>query len=101
MNTLPAPTGYQSVIERAALDPNFDVDKLERLVAMQEAAEQREGDRHFNEQLAKAEAEMSAIRTDANNPQARNRYATHAALDAVARPIYTKHGFGVSFNTEA
>ncbi|MEY9184733.1 hypothetical protein ABIG06_006281 [Bradyrhizobium sp. USDA 326] len=100
MNNLPATQGYQSVIERAALDPNFDVDKLERLVAMQEAQEQRAGDAHFNEMLAKAQAEMLPISANAINPQARSRYATHAKLDSEARPIYTKYGFGVSFNTE-
>ena len=40
MNNL-VTTDYRSVIERAATDPSFDVDKLERLVAMQEASEQR------------------------------------------------------------
>lgn len=100
MNNLPAPQGYQSVIERAALDPNFDVDKLERLVAMQEQQETRAGDRNFNEALSAAEAEMTVISTNANNPQTRSRYATFARLDGEIRPIYTKHGFGVSWNTE-
>lgn len=100
MNNLPTPQGYQSVIERAALDPGFDVDKLERLVAMQEAQEMRSGDRYFNEALSAAEAEMTVISTNANNPQTRSRYATFARLDGEIRPIYTKHGFGVSWNTE-
>ena len=100
MNQLPAQSGYQSVIERAALDPNFDVDKLERLVSMQEAQELRAGDRAFNEALSAAEAEMSTISTNANNPQTRSRYATFARLDGEVRPIYTSHGFGIQFNTE-
>jgi hypothetical protein len=102
MNNLPATngSGYQTVIERAALDPNFDVDKLERLVAMQEAQELRSGERAFNEALSAAEAEMTTISTDANNPQTRSRYATFARLDGAIRPIYTHHGFGISWNTE-
>ncbi|UQD96068.1 ERF family protein [Bradyrhizobium japonicum] len=101
MNNLPATqSGYHSVIERAALDPNFDVDKLERLVSMQEAQELRSGDRAFNEALSAAEAEMATISTNANNPQTRSRYATFARLDGEVRPIYTKHGFGISWNTE-
>ena len=82
------------------MDPNFDVDKLERLVAMQEASQQRNGDQHFNEALSKAEAEMSTIATNANNPQTKSRYATFARLDGEIRPIYTSHGFGIQFNTE-
>ncbi|UPK03146.1 ERF family protein [Bradyrhizobium sp. 170] len=100
MNTLPASSDYHSVIERAAMDPNFDVDKLERLVAMQEASQQRSADQQFNEALSKAEAEMSTISTNANNPQTRSRYATFARLDGEIRPIYTSHGFGIQFNTE-
>lgn len=93
-------TDYRSVIERAATDPNFDVDKLERLVAMQEASEQRQADHQFNEALSKAEAEMSTISTNADNPQTKSRYATFARLDGEIRPIYTSHGFGIQFNTE-
>lgn len=100
MTALPANSDYRSVIERAAMDPNFDVDKLERLVAMQEASQQRNGDQHFNEALSKAEAEMSTIATNANNPQTKSRYATFARLDGEIRPIYTSHGFGIQFNTE-
>jgi ERF superfamily len=100
MNTLPTTNDYHSVIERAAMDPNFDVDKLERLVAMQEASQQRNADQLFNEALSKAEAEMSTIATNANNPQTKSRYATFARLDGEIRPIYTSHGFGIQFNTE-
>ena len=99
MNNL-VTTDYRSVIERAATDPSFDVDKLERLVAMQEASEQRHADHQFNEALSKAEAEMSVISTNANNPQTKSRYATFARLDGEIRPIYTSHGFGIQFNTE-
>lgn len=93
-------TGYHDVIVRAAQDPNFDVDKLERLVAMQEQQQQRVADLAFNDALAKAEAEMETIRSDANNPQARSKYASFARLDGAVRPIYTKYGFSISFNTE-
>ena len=72
MTALPAINDYHSVIERAAMDPSFDVDKLERLVAMQEASQQRSADQQFNEALSKAEAEMSTISTNANNPQTRS-----------------------------
>lgn len=101
MTTVPqAAAGYHDVIVRAAQDPNFDVDKLERLVAMQEAQQQRQADQLFNEAHAAAEAEMETINTDANNPQTRSKYATFAQVDRAARPIYTKHGFAISFTTE-
>jgi hypothetical protein len=42
---------------------------------------------------------MRPVATDASNPQTRSRYASYFALDKAVRPIYTKHGFALSFNT--
>ena len=94
-------TGYRSVIERAAADPNIDIDKLERLVAMQEASEIRQAEFVWNTSMAKAQADMTAVSVDSGNPQTRSKYASIGALDRAIRPHYTKHGFAVSFNEEA
>jgi hypothetical protein len=44
---------------------------------------------------------MGRVRTDSHNPQTKSRYASYGALDAAMRPIYTDHGFALSFNTES
>lgn len=88
------------IIERAARDPNVDVDKMERLYAMQERALSRHAEQAFNEAMKAAQAEMRAIGADANNSQTKSKYATYAKLDSVLRPIYTKHGFSVSFDED-
>jgi hypothetical protein len=49
--------------------------------------------------MAAAQAEMEPIRFDSSNDQTRSRYASYAALDRTVRPIYTRHGFALSFNT--
>jgi hypothetical protein len=95
-----APPGLPDIIGRAAADPSIDIDKLQRLLDMQEAGEIRAGDKAFTAAHAAAEAEMETINTDANNPQTRSKYATFAQVDRAARPIYTKHGFAISFTTE-
>jgi hypothetical protein len=101
MNTQLATTaGLPSIIERAALDPEFDIEKLQRLLDMNEASEIRNAEKAFTSAHAAAEAEMETINTDANNPQTRSKYATFAQVDRAARPIYTRHGFGISFTTE-
>lgn len=91
---------FVSMIERAARDPSVDMDKLERLLAMKERQEIRAAEQAFAEAMTKAQAEMRAVATDANNPQTRSRYATYMALDRATRPIYTRHGFALSFNTD-
>lgn len=100
-NTVPAVvTNYRTAIERAAADPNFDLEKFERLVAVQETIEQRAADLSFNEALAEAQAAMMPIRADSTNPQTRSRYASYAALYREVQPIYAQHDFSVSFTTE-
>lgn len=87
-----------SIIERAARDPNVDLDKMERLMAMREREMSRQAEQAFNEAMKAAQAEMRPISADAVNTQTRSKYATYAKLDAALRPIYTKHGFSVSFD---
>lgn len=88
-----------AVIARAASDPSVDIDKMERLLQMQERIVARNAEAAFNESMRAAQAELRQVSTDASNPQTRSRYATYAALDAAARPVYTAHGFAISFDT--
>lgn len=87
------------LFERLATDPNASVEKIERLMALWERAEARKAEQAFNAAMTAAQAEMRPIAADAYNPQTKSKYASYAALDAALRPIYTKHGFGLSFNT--
>jgi hypothetical protein len=48
--------------------------------------------------MSQAQADMGPIATDMQNKQTSSRYASYAALDRVVRPIYTKHGFALSFD---
>jgi hypothetical protein len=99
-STNTAPAGLPSIIERAAADPTFDLDKLQRLLDMREAEEIRAADKAFSQALTAAESEMETINTNARNDQTRSKYATFAQVDREVRPIYTKHGFAISFTSE-
>ncbi len=92
-------TALISMIERAARDPQVDIDKMERLVAMQERSMARASEQAFNDAMAKAQGDMRRVATDSTNPQTRSKYASYAALDKAMRPIYTTHGFALSFGT--
>jgi len=89
-----------SMIERAARDPAVDIVKIERLMEMRERIEMKAAEREFNVAMAAAQAEMRPVGADALNPQTKSRYATYAKLDSVLRPIYTRHGFSLSFDEE-
>ncbi|MDQ5979564.1 MAG: hypothetical protein QG602_2539 [Verrucomicrobiota bacterium] len=88
-----------AVISRAASDPTVNVDKLERLLGMYERITSKQAEQAFNDAMTAVQMEMRPIAADANNPQTRSKYASYLALDKVMRPIYTKHGLSLSFNT--
>lgn len=87
------------MIERAAIDPNVDVDKMERLWAMKQSMDDRKAEMAYNKAMAATQAKMRRVNADAENPQTRSQYASYAALDKALRPIYTKHGLSLSFDT--
>jgi len=92
-------TDVLSSFERLARDPKVNVDKLERLMLMHERIVARDAEAQFNVAMASAQQAMRPVAADATNPQTRSKYASYAALDNALRPIYTLHGFGLSFDT--
>ena len=87
------------VIQNAAQNPQADIEKMERLMAMYERVEAKRAESEFSASLSKVQSELRQVATDANNPQTRSRYATYSALDKAVRPVYTAHGFSLSFDT--
>jgi len=87
-----------AAIERAARDPDVNVEKMERLFAMRKEIALEISMAAFNDAMNAAQAEMRPIAADATNPQTHSKYATYAKLDSALRPIYTKHGFSISYD---
>jgi hypothetical protein len=88
-----------AIIERASRDPNVDIDKMERLIAMHERVQAEQNRREFDNAMASAQEAMKAIRANMENKQTKSEYASYAQLDKAVRPIYSQHGFALSFNT--
>jgi hypothetical protein len=89
-----------SVIQRAAADPQCDIEKMERLMAMHERMQAKTAETDFNAALSRVQSEMGRIAADATNSQTRSQYATYGKLDSALRQKYTKEGFSLSFGTE-
>jgi len=87
------------LIERLARDPAADLDKMQKLLEMRERIVAQEALTRFNDAMSAAQSEMTRVSADSSNPQTRSRYASFAAIDRALRPIYTKHGFNISFDT--
>lgn len=83
------------VIERAALNPDVDIDKMERLLQMHERVLDRQALMAYSAAMAAMQTELPSIveRGQGNN----GGYATLEDIVDTVRPILQHHGFAVSF----
>ena len=86
-----------AVLSRMMADPTVDMGRIERGAALYKDALIRDAETAFNDAMAAAQEEMRPISANASNPQTKSRYAKYDALDNAVRPIYSKHGFSLSF----
>lgn len=93
------PASMLDIIARAASDPATDIDKLERLLAMKREMDAEQAKQSYNRALKAAQEEMGVVGYNKTNSQTRSSYATLEKIDAAVRPIYTKHGFSISYDT--
>lgn len=88
-----------NVIARAATDPKVDVDKLERLLAMQERVMEREAERAWIAAMKAAQEECRPIKRNKKNATTNSTYTNLERLAKEADPIIHKHGFTLSFGS--
>jgi len=87
-----------AVIERVAMSPDADIEKLERMLDMQERVLDRNAKQCFTADLAAMQAELPIV---AKNGRGHNN-ATFAKLEDIneeIRPTLQKYGFAVTFRT--
>lgn len=87
------------IIREVACNPSADVGKLERLLAMQQQIHAEEAKTAFFADFKNACEEMRPVVRDAQNQHTKTRYALLETIDRAIRPIYTRHGFSLTFNS--
>jgi hypothetical protein len=103
-NEVAAPIGENllSVISRAAADPNVDIDKLERLLQVQERVIERNARAAYYAALAEMQPELPVISergiisTD-RGKTVQSTYALWEDVNEAIRPILAQHGFSLTF----
>jgi hypothetical protein len=88
-----------AVISRAASDPNCDVERMERLMAMHERHEARNAAAAFAAALADMQTELPSI-GERGNAANRYTYALWEDVNAAIKPVLSKHGFALSFRVD-
>lgn len=86
-------------IARAAADPSIDVSKMERMIALRDRELARIAESEFNAAMRECQSEIPLIFRDAVNEHNRSRYARLENVNDRVVPVYTRHGFSLSFST--
>lgn len=103
--TLPAvqasdTSALMRIIDKATMDPTFDVAKLEHLLAVRERWEQAEARKAFNEAFANFKAEAVEIvknRQVSDGPLKGKSYAELYSVVNAVTPALSKHGLSASW----
>ena len=92
-------TTILQVIQRAAADPQCDIEKMERLMAMHERMQAKNAQTEFNSALASMQCDIPSI---AERGVGHNKitYATLEDINDVIKPIMQRYGFAMSFKVE-
>ena len=103
--TVPAPPENMAasifqVIERAALNPAIDMDKFERLIAMQERIEARSARIAYAEAFADMQSELPVVDRNgiiSHSGKTISKYAKWEDINEAIKPVLAKHGFALDF----
>lgn len=95
--------GLLGVIARAARDPGVDIDKMERLLEMQERVLAREAKTAYATALAELQPKLPIITERGKilnkNSEVQSTYAYWEDVNEQIRPLLSEAGFSLSFRT--
>lgn len=100
----PAPSDLLAKIAEAVTNPDLDVAKMERLLAMHKEIVMAQRQIAFDEALARLQAKLPQIEKDGRivvKGVERSRYALTEDIDVAIRPLLAEEGFSLSFDTES
>jgi hypothetical protein len=92
-------TTILQVIQRAATDPSFDADKMQKLLDMHERIQANAAKVEFSAAMASMQCDIPSI---AERGAGHNKitYATLEDINDVIKPIMQRYGFAMSFKVE-
>lgn len=87
-------------LQRIASDKNIDVAKMRDIYVMHREEVAAAARVAYNKAMALCQQELPRVLRDAKNDSTSSKFARLETIDRLAKPIYTKHGFSLSFGTD-
>ena len=91
------PDPFIAMVERLSANPNVDVDKLERILNMQERILDRNAEAAFNESFSKAQSKIDLVVAESENKQTKSNYAKLSDILIKAKHHWESEGFALMF----
>ena len=98
---VPAPptSSILHIFERALRDVSLPIERAREIYNLQREIEFDLAEREYIRVRSLVEQELEPVARDASNPQTKSRYATLPQVIQAVRPIYSKHGIIIEFDT--
>lgn len=96
MEAPPPEGGMVAMIERLVMDPNVSIEKLERMLAMQERIVAERAKAEFSAAFAAASAQFPSIPLNGKGDK-NKAYALLKDIMGLTRPVLSRHGLALSF----
>ncbi|MBD1590287.1 ERF family protein [Pseudomonas typographi] len=94
-------TTILQVIQRAAADPQCDIEKMERLMQMHERFQARQAEQQYAEALATMQQELPPVPERGGikdrSGRVQSTYALWEDINEALKPVLAKHGFALTF----
>ena len=83
-----------------AMEKGIDADQLGKLMDLQERFERNKANAAYNQAMAAAQSQMPIVLRDKFNDFTKKRYSSLESVNADIKPIYSQHGFSLTFCEE-
>jgi hypothetical protein len=105
ISTQPSHNELISAIAEAARDPRVDAAKMRALWELKKEIDAQEAKNSFQRAMQAVQDEIKPIVRDVEvrnkHGELTNKYARLESIDRMIRPVYTKHGFSLTFGARA
>ncbi len=97
---------FLSIIEKVALDPSVNVEKMSKILDMQERILNKQAELEFNQAMAKAMAEIPSFEKSKKVAKFKGgagnqfTYASFESINKQVKPIIAKYGLFINFMTD-